>query len=153
MAINVADILKDSGVGKVTIFHHFIGFRRYGESAREDTSKNDARDAFPLLFLKYYNVVIWLTVRSNTFGRNRIGLAGNDYPLHNLHRFSLSETDTVNGIADPRVGGRIVVRIAGGGVRHSIVDVPKYGFGRLTLSVYTFDGIDEILPFPRVGLG
>jgi hypothetical protein len=67
-------------VGKVTIFHHFIGFRRYGEIAREDTSKNDARDAFPLLFLKYYNVVIWLTVRGNTFGRNRIGLARNDYP-------------------------------------------------------------------------
>jgi hypothetical protein len=66
--------------------------------------------------------MIWLTVCGNALGSNRIGLAGNNYNLSDLNCLSLSETDGVYGVADPCVGGRIIIRTACCRVRHSIIN-------------------------------
>jgi len=97
--------------------------------------------------------MIWLTVCGDTFGRNRVGLAGNNYNLSDLNCLSLSETDGVYSVAYPCVGGRIIIRTARCRMRHSIINVPKHGFDCLTLGVYAFGGVREILPLPGPGLG
>jgi hypothetical protein len=56
------------------------------------------------LSVKYQNEMIWLTVCGDAFGRNRISLAGNYYPLSDLYRLPVFETDAVYGVTNPSVG-------------------------------------------------
>lgn len=64
-------------------------------------------------------------IRSDAFGMTRIGLARVDYVLSNFYYFSIFETDGIYGVADPRQGGRIPIRVTRCGMGLPIVDVLK----------------------------
>jgi hypothetical protein len=57
-----------------------------------------------LLPVKYKNLMVGLTVRSDTLGSARKGLAQNNYRLVDLHRLSIFETNVIYRSADPSEG-------------------------------------------------
>jgi hypothetical protein len=87
--------------------------------------------------------MIRLTIRSDAFGMTRIGLARVDYVLSNLYYFSIFETDGIYGVADPRKGGRIPIRVTRCRMGLPVVDMLKHTFERLTLGVYTIGVGDQ----------
>ena len=96
--------------------------------------------------VEYQNLTEELVVSIDTFLSKRISLAGNNYRLANYHHLSVSETDGVYCVADPRVGRRIKIRATCRWMGLPIVDMPKYLMEWLTLSVHTIIGVSEILP-------
>src|SRR5258708_3386177 len=97
--------------------------------------------------------MIRLTACGDALDCNRKGFGLGNYSLTNLHRLPSFETDGIYGVADPSVGGRIIIGAACGWVRQSIVDMLEYKFERLALSVHPFPGACESLPFAGVSAG
>jgi hypothetical protein len=101
-----------------------------------------------LLPVIYKNLVIWLIVCVDTPSDQGEGLTRNNCLLVDCHWFSISEAGHVYYVASPSVGTRVIIGIACGRVRHSIINVHVHLFQCSTLGVHTFDGVDKILTLP-----
>jgi hypothetical protein len=75
----------------------FAGWRKGSED-----NDNIEHDFTPLLSVIYENGMKWpLIYGVDTFYGDRIGLAGNNYYLQDLHWFPFPETNAIHCVADP----------------------------------------------------